>query len=168
MKKAFALLLIAILTLSATAFAATYTSDDIRFKYEDAAFEVSFEDRTDDESTVILSGKDEAWGQTYIRFYVHDLEDGETFPTMEDFPQMPDTTVTQGDWNGYKDVFMYTIENDDGTSQSFFIAPVLDEDGEIEDMLTVEIGITRIEDDEIAMGRDDLISEVLDTLMVDD
>jgi len=88
MKKAFALLLIAILTLSATAFAATYTSDDIRFKYEDAMFEVSYEDRTDDESTVILSGKDEAWGTTYIRFYVHDLEDGETFPTMEDFSQI--------------------------------------------------------------------------------
>lgn len=169
MKKLLALSLIAALTLMGlAALAETYVSDDLSFEYEDQAFEIAEDDRTDDETTVVLTGKVEAWGQTYIRFYLHDLRDGEALPTMADFEEMPDTTVTQADWNGYKDVFMYTLNNDDGTSQSFFIAPVVDNDGEVEDLLTVEIGITAIQDEDVAMGRDDLISAVVDTLKVDD
>ena len=48
-----------------------------------------------------------------------------------------------------------------------FVAPVVDEDGEIEDLLSVNIGVSPIEDDDVAMGRDDLISAVLDTLRID-
>ena len=169
MKKSFAMLLIAILAFTTVASAEAYTSDDISFEYDETAFEISLDDRTDDETTVVLSGTNEAWGETYIRFYLSDLEDGEALPTLDDFAKMPDTEVTQGEWNGYKDVFMYSLENEDGTCQYFFIAPVVDaEDGEVEELLTVEIGVSAIEDEETAMGRDDLISAVVDSLKIDD
>ena len=169
MKKLFALIVAALLALSATAFAEIYRSDDITFEYDEKAFEVSLDDRTDDETTVVLHGKNEAWGNTFISFYLKDLDDGEHFPTMEEMSQIPDTTVTQGDWNGYKNVFMYTLEYDDGTSEHFFIAPVMDKDDkEIEDVLTVHIGITKLDDEDAAMARDDAISAVVDTLKVND
>ena len=168
MKKMLALIVAALLALSAAAFAETYRSDDINFEYDEKAFEVSLDDRTDDETTVVLHGKNEAWGNTFISFYLRDLEDGEKLPTMEEMSQIPDTTVTQGDWNGYKDVFMYTLEYDDGTSEHFFIAPVMDDDGkEVEDLLTVHIGVSKIEDESVAMARDDAISAVVDTLKID-
>ena len=62
---------------------------------------------------------------------------------------------------------MYTIEDEDGTSDSFFIAPVADDDGEIEDILTVEISVSRIDDEETAMARDDAISAVVDSLKIE-
>jgi hypothetical protein len=64
---------------------------------------------------------------------------------------------------------MYTLEYDDGTSEHFFIAPVMDKDDkEIEDLLTVHIGVTKIEDESVAIARDDAISAVVDTLKVND
>ena len=170
MKKFFAMLIIAMLALSAFAFAeTTYTSDDISFTYDETVFEVTLEDRTDDETTVIINDIDEALGGVYVRFYLHDLEDDMGMPTLDDFADMPDTVVTQGEWNGYSDVFMYELHYDDGITQSFFIAPVTDaEDGEIEAQLTVEIGVHELEDEDAAMTRDDMISAVLDTLAVDD
>ena len=173
MKKFFALALITILTLSltTTAFAATYRydGDDIIFTYDENLFEIVEDDHTDDEDSVVLAAKDETWGQTYVRIYVADLDDGEGFPTMEDFAAMPDTTVEQMEtWAGFKNVFTYTLENDDDTTQTFFIAPVYDDDGEIEECLTVEIGVTKMDDADKAMLRDDAISEILNTLKVDD
>jgi hypothetical protein len=169
MKKMLALIIAALLALSTAAFAETYRSDDINFEYDENAFEVTLDDRTDDETTVVLHGKNEAWGNTFISFYLRDLEDGEKLPTMEEMSQIPDTTVTQGDWNGYKDVFMYTLENDDGTAESYFIAPVKDKDDkEIEDVLTVHIGTSKIEDEAVLQERDDAISAVVDSLKVDD
>ena len=170
MKKMLSLIIAALLALSAAAFAETYRSDDITFDYDENAFEISLDDRTDDETMVVLHGKNEAWGNTFISFYLRDLEDGEKLPTMEELSEMPDTTVTQGDWNGYKDVFMYTLEYDDGTSEHFFIAPVMDDDGhEIDDMLEVQIGVSKIDDEATTMERDDAISAVVDSLkLVDD
>ena len=171
MNKFFAILIAAVLALSCTAaFAATYThEDDIRFEFDDAKFEITMNDHTDDEDLVILTGKDAAWGDTFIRIHLRDLEDHETFPTMDEFTAMPDAKdLTQGEWNGFKDVFMYTVENEDGTSNHFFIAPVTDDDGEVEDILTIEIGVTAIEDEDAAMERDDLISAVVDSLKVAD
>ena len=169
MKKLIALIVAALLALSFTAFAEIYRSDDINFEYDENAFEISLDDHTDDETTVVLHGKNEAWGNTFISFYLKDLDDGEKFPTMEEMSEMPDTTVTQGDWNGYKDVFMYTLEYDDGTSEHFFIAPVMDDDGkEVEDLLTVHIGVSNIEDESVAMARDDAISAIVDSLKVKD
>ena len=44
MKKMIVMLLVAILALSTTAFAATYThEDDIRFEYDDAEFEITMD-----------------------------------------------------------------------------------------------------------------------------
>lgn len=168
MKKMLALIMATLLALSTAAFAEAYRSDDITFEYDEKNFEISLDDRTDDETTVVLHGKNEAWGNTFISFYLKDLDDGETFPTMADMSQIPDTTVTQGDWNGYKNVFMYTLEYDDGTSEHFFTAPVMDDDDkEVEDLLTVHIGVTKIEDESVAMERDDAISAVVDSLKVD-
>lgn len=170
MKKLFAMLLIATLSLTTVAFAATYRydGDDIVFTYDENIFEIVEDDHTDDEDSVVLAAKDDALGETYVRIHVRDLDDGEKFPTMAEFIPIADVEVTQGDWAGYKDVFMYTVENADGTSQHFFIAPVTDHDGEIEDILTVEIGVTNIEDEDALMMRDDAISEIVDTLKVDD
>ena len=171
MNKFFAIIIAAVLALSCTAaFAATYThDDDIRFEYDDARFEISMDDHTDDEDLIILDGKDAAWGNTFIRIHLADLRDGETFPTMDEFTAMPDAKdLTQGEWLGFKDVFMYTVENEDGTSNHFFIAPVTDDDGEVDAILTVIVGVSPIEDEDLAMTRDDLISAVLDTLQVDD
>ena len=171
MNKFFAILIAAVLALSCTAaFAATYTyEDDIRFEYDDAKFEISMDDHTDDEDLIILDGKDAAWGNTFIRIHLADLDDGETFPTMDEFTAMPDAKdLTQGEWNGFKDVFMYTVEYEDGGAEHYFIAPVTDDDGEVEDILTVNIGTSPIEDEDTLMARDDQISAVLDTLRVDD
>lgn len=171
MKKFFALILIAVMALSAaTAFAATYNHDnDLIFNYDETAFDIEMDDHTDDEDLVILTGRNEAWGNTFIRIHLAELDDGEQFPTMESFTPLADVEVTQGEWNGFKDVFMYTIEDEDGTVDSFFIAPVMDDDGdEVEDILTVEISVSKVEEEEIAMERDDRISEVVDTLKVDD
>ena len=171
MNKFFAILIAAVLALSCTAaFAATYThEDDIRFEYDENAFEITLDDHGDDEDLVILTGKDASWGDTFIRIHLADLDDGETFPTMDEFIAMPGASdLTQGEWNGFKDVFMYTVDYDDGTAEHYFIAPVTDDDGEIEDILTVNIGTSKLDDEDAAMGRDDQISAVLDTLRVND
>ena len=171
MNKFFAILIAAALVLSCNAaFAATYArDDDIRFEYDENAFEITLDDHGDDEDLVILTGKDAAWGDTFIRIHLADLHDGETFPTMDEFTAIPDAKdLTQGEWNGFKDVFMYTVDYDDGTAEHYFIAPVTDDDGEVEDILTVNIGISPIEDEGTAMERDDLISAVMDTLKVND
>ena len=169
MNKFFAILIAAVLALSCTAaFAATYThDDDIRFEYDDARFEIAMDDHTDTEDLIILNGKDEAWGDTFIRIHLAELIDNEVFPTLDDFVDMGDTVVTQGEWNGFKDVFMYTVEYEDGTTEHYFIAPVTD-DGEIDDILTVIIGVSRLDDEDAAMERDDLISSVMDSLKIDD
>ena len=169
MKKLIAL--IAVLALACTAaLAATYNDHDIAFEYDDASFEITMDDHTDDEDLVILSGKNEAWGNAFIKLHLRDLEDGEAFPTMDDFAEMVEasnTEVTQDEWNGFRDVFMYTVDYGD-SMESYFIAPVEDDDGEIDAILTVVIGVDRIDDEEAGMARDDTISAVLDTLKVDD
>ena len=168
MKKIITMILIALLALSTTAFATIYRHyDDITFEYDDTLFEISMDDHTDNEDMIILTGKDTAWGNTFIRIHLRELDDGEQFPTKDEFTPIADVEVTQGDWNGYKNVFMYTIEDEDGTSDSFFIAPVADDDGKIEDILTVEISVSRIDDEETAMARDDAISAVVDSLKIE-
>ena len=87
MKKFFALALIAILSLSTTAFAATYRydDDDIVFTYDENLFDVTMDDHTDDEDLVILSTKDE---KNFVRIPLAELDDGETFPTIADFKDL--------------------------------------------------------------------------------
>ena len=170
MKKTLILLLAAVIALSATALAATYRyEDDITFIYDETVFEITMDDHTDDEDLIILSGKEAAWGNTYIRIHLADLDDGKTFPTLDDFAVMPDAKdLTQGEWNGFSNVIMYTVEDAEGGTESFFIAPVTDDDGEVEDILTVEVGVAPLDDEALGMARSDKISEVLDTLKVED
>ena len=171
MKKQFAMLLVAALVLSTGAFAAVYThDDDIRFEYDENAFEISLEDCADDEDLVILSTKDE---KNFVRIHLADLDDGETFPTLADFKDVEEglgvKVETLETWaNGYKNVFTYTVDNGDGTTETTFIAPVYDDDGEIDDILTVRIGVEKDVDEEAGMARDDAISEIVNTLKVDD
>ena len=166
MKKLFAILMIAVLALTCTtAFAATYIDRDrdLTFEYDEALFEITMDDETDDELLVILSGKQSDW---YIKFYLADLEDGEKFPTLADFNDMAaqaNIEVTQGEWNGFTDVIMYTYPGE-GQSESVFIVPVYDDDDrEVEDILTITVGVTDMED---SMDRDDAISAVLDSMKV--
>lgn len=173
MKKIIAAMLIAVLSLSCAALAATYTDPDrdFTFEYDDAAFEISMDDHTDDEDLVILDLKNADFGEGYIRIHFRDLEDGETFPTKADFAEIEtsmNTEVTQGEWNGFKDVFMYDMTDEEGF-ESVFIVPVYDDDKtEVEDILTVNVRVSNLEDEEAGMGRDDAISAVLDTLKVID
>ena len=172
MKKIFALVLIAILALTTTAFAATYRydGDDIVFNYDENLFDITMDDHSDDEDLVILITKD---GNNYVRIHLAELEDDETFPTIADFKDLEEglgvkveTLETWG--NGYKNVFTYIVDDEDGTVETTFIAPVYDDDGEIDDILTVRIGVEKDVDEAAGMARDDAISEILDTLKVDD
>ena len=171
MKKFFALVLIAILTLTATAFAETYRyEDDITFNYDEKLFDITMDDHTDDEDLVILSTKD---GNNFVRIHLAELDDGETFPTIADFKDLEEglgvKVETLETWaNGYKNVFTYAVDNEDGTMETTFIAPVYDDDGEIDDILTVRIGVEKDVDEAAAMARDDAISDILNTLKVDD
>ena len=170
MKKLILMLMVALLALSAVAFAEPYRSGNIAFEYDEKAFEISLDDNLDDETTVVVYGKNEAWGHTYVSFYLKDLNDGEKFPTADELAKNNDATVTEGDWNGYKNVLMYAVEGDDGMTRNYFVVPVMDDDGhEIDDMLEVQIGVSKIDDEATTMERDDAISAVVDSLkLVDD
>ena len=173
MKKLFVVLLITMLALTCTAFATTYIDrdKDLTFEYDEDIFEIAMDDEADDELLVILAGKDPGWGETGISIHLGELRDGEEFPSVADFSEMVADTgnmVTQGEWNGFRDVIMFTSTFEDGSLESVFIAPIYDDDNdnEVEEILTVKINVANIEDEDIAMGRDDMISAVLDTLKV--
>ena len=168
MKKMFIMLLIAILTLSTAAFAATYThDDDITFRYDDAFFKISMDDHGDDEDLIILD--DQHGG--FVRIHLRDLDDGETFPTIEDFSEIEAANGTKveklAEWAGFTDVFTYGY-NVDAYHEDVFIAPIYDDDHEIDAILTVNIGGDALEDEAAGMERADMVSEVVDTLKVKD
>lgn len=170
MKKMIAILLAAMMMLGcATAFAATYTDRDrdLTFDYDDTLMEISHEDQTDDELLVILGFKDASWGDGFVRIHLRDLDDGEKFPTQAEVAASLNTEVTQGDWDGFRNVLMYDAVNNDTTLDQVFIVPVYDDDdNEVEDILTVEISVEKTVDEEAAMMRDDQISAVVNTLCV--
>jgi len=169
MKKMIALLMAALLALSAAAFAETYHTGDITFDYDEQAFEITLDDSTDDVTNVVVYGKVEAWGHTYVNFYMEDLKDGDHFPTAEELAKENNVEVTQGEWNGYSNVLMCAIEGDDGMTRSTFVVPVMDDDdNEIDDILTVGIGTSKIEDEAVLQERDDAISAIVDSLKLDD
>lgn len=163
MKKLFAALLIAVLALSATALAATYTHDDLTFEYEDTFFVITMEDHTDDEDLVILTDKNEG----SVRIHLRELEDGEAFPTAEEIAQSLNVEVEKLDtWANFRDALNYQVKTGD-IVETVFIAPVYD-DGKIEEILTVNIIGKPIEDEDAAMESSDCTSEVVDTLKVID
>ena len=166
MKKIIALILIGILALStAGAFAATYNhDDDLSFTYDDAYFTITMDDHTDDEDLVILSDKNNG----FVRIHLADLDDGEKFPTAEEVATAQNVEVeTLETWGNFKNVITYTYTIDTYT-ETVFIAPVYDDDGDVDDILTVNIGAEKIENEDAAMERSDRISEIVDTLKADD
>ena len=172
MKKLIAALLIASLALTGCAFAETYVDPDNRltFEYDDTCLEIVQEDVADDELLVILNGTVQSWGATGITLYLYDMEDGESFPALEDFADMEqelNIDVVQGEWNGFANVFMYDIAEGDGI-ESVFIVPIYDDDdpSDVDDVLTITITVEKADDEESAMDRDDAISEIVDTLKV--
>jgi len=170
MKKLIVMLLIAVFALSTTALAATYRhDDDITFEYDENAIEIAAEDHKDDEDRIVMGFKDSAWGDGYISIARQELPDGTPFPTQEEIAGELGATQleTLPTWGNFKDVFTASFTTDDLT-ETVFVAPVFDDDGEAEEMVTVTIGVTRLEDEDAAMARDDAISAIVDTLKVDD
>lgn len=169
MKKLIALIMAVLLALSAVAFAETYHTGDVVFDYDEKVFDISLDDSTDDMTNVVIYGKVESWGYYYVSFHVEDLKDGQPFPTAEALAKEKGVEVTESDWNGYKNVLMYTIEGDDGMTRSTFVVPVMDDDdNEIDDILHVVIATSKIKNEADLQARDDAISAVVDSLKVDD
>lgn len=166
MKKFIAILLISMLAMSAAAFAeTTYVYDDLTFDYDESFFAIEMEDHTDDEDLVVLSDKN----GDYIRIHLRDLEDGEAFPTAEEIAAARGVEVeTMDAWGNFKNAYYFELADADGAAEYVFIAPVYDDDGEIDDILTVNIGGPAIEDEDAAMEISDQISAVVDTLRVVD
>ena len=164
MKKIVAILIAAILAISATAFAATYVYDDITFDYDENFFTITTDDHTDDEDLVILTDKNGG----FVRIHLRDMEDGETFPTAESIAQTVGVEVIAMDeWANFKNVLCYDLTGEDSYYESVFIAPVYDDDeNEIDDILTINIGGPTIADEDAAIESSDLTSEVVDTLRV--
>ena len=170
MKKMIVMLLIAVFALSATAFAATYRhDDDITFEYDENAIEITSEDHKDDEDSIVMGFKDSAWGNGYVSIVRRELPDGTPYPTQEEIAGELGVAQleTLPTWGHFKDVYTASSTTDDVT-ETMFIAPVIDDDGEAEEMVTVTIGVTKLEDEDAAMARDDTISAIVDTLRVDD
>ena len=155
MKKLIAALLIAVMVLTAAvAFAEEYNGEDITFTYDENAFEITKDETDDNGHFVVLSAKDEAWGKTYVRFYVHKEDAYSSVESLQEL--LPDIEITQGEWNGFNDVIMY-----DDNEEALFLVPLT-----TGDWMTVGIHVTEIEDSDAAMTRDDLISAVLTSLKV--
>ncbi len=170
MKKMIVMLLIAVFALSATAFAATYRhDDDITFEYDENAIEIISEEHRDDVDNIVMGFKDSAWGNGYISIVRRELPDGTPYPTCEEIAGELGVAQleTLPTWGHFKDVFTASITTNDVT-ETTFIAPVIDDDGEAEEMVTVTIGVTSLADEDAAMARDDAISAIVDTLRVDD
>ena len=157
MKRTMATLLAAVLMLMGMALAESY-SDGFRFTYSKEYFEISTDEKGEDRHTVVLTGGVEEWGRTYIRFDLASLGGSDAPVTPDSLAgELPGIEITQGDWKGFSDVLMYRRDVD-GVTESCFIAPV------DEGLLSVTIGVTGLDDERVAMDRDDRISAVVDSL----
>ena len=85
-KRIVALLVTALLALTAAACADTYTDRDrdLTFEYDAAAFEVT-SDEADDVLVVTLTGSRTEWGAYGIAFDLRDLDDGDPVPKLSDY-----------------------------------------------------------------------------------
>ena len=143
----------------------------LQFTYDADVLEITYEDYTDDEDMVVLNFTNADWGESFVQIHLAELEDDETFPTEEDLAVIAeglDTNVEQLEtWGGFSNVYTYESTVEDIT-ETVFIAPVYDDDGEVEDCLTVTIVTCPLEDEEADMARSDAISAVIDSLVVVD
>lgn len=153
-RKLLAALLIALLALSFTAASAAAFSDvGLSFDYDEELFFIGSGEGDDDEKVVSLGARDFTWGETYIIIHLSVLGEDASLPTVEDFAEAG-IEATRGEWNGYADVIMYA----DGDERAF-VVPV-DE----AHVMTVSVHASDIDDEELAMARDDAVSAVLDSL----
>ncbi len=159
---AFALAFTAVAALAETA---TYTdrSEDFTLAYDTDAFEITLEDYQaddDDNLILVLSGRNEAWGEVFIQFTRTELEDEEDVKASQEAEAqlIAGMGATKGEWNGFYDVLMYTAEDETCTEQSFVI-PCTDDE-----TMAILVHVENIEDEEAVMARDDAISAVLDSL----
>lgn len=154
MKKALAALLLALLALScAGASAATFSDVGLSFEYDDELFFIGSGEGDAHEKVISLGAKDFALGETYIIFHLSDLGESEPLPTLEDFAESG-LEAMQGEWNSFADVIMYTAND-----ERVFVVPV--DDGHL---MTVAVHACTIDDEALAMARDDAISAVLDSM----
>ena len=143
----------------------------LQFTYDADALEIVFEDYADDEEKVVLGCTNADWGDGYIIVYLADESEDRTFPTQESFAELESNLNTKVEqlesWGNFTDVFTFTYVLDDIT-ETQFIAPVYDDDGEIEKLLSVTVNTSALEDEEADMARSDAISAVIDSLVVVD
>ena len=163
-------LLISVMILADAAMADTYNSPgkDLRFEYDERLFKITTEDNTDDELLINLDYLDVSWGNGYVSIYLRNLEDGESVPTLPSFAEVEKTlhtTVEQGACYGFKDAFYYTTEQD-GATESAIIVPICDEDNAASAILTVNVSISQLDDEETGRIRDDAISSVINSLKI--
>lgn len=165
MKRAIIALLIAAMLTTGVALAEeeTYTdrNGDFSFKYDPALFEIEVEDyaskEDDADAVVILTGKEPAWGETTIEIFESDAYTQEEIDELE---TALETTMETGEWNGFKNVMMYSYQIDDISGQAFVI-PCEDDDA-----LTASVSTGAVADEAVRQNRDDAISAVLDSLKI--
>ena len=170
MKKIISLILVAILALTAAfalAESATFTdrADDFTFTYDTEAFEITLEEyqsETDDDLVLVLSGRNEAWGNVFIQMnrVALDVENEEAMAAYREAEEalIEGAGATRIEWNGFAEVLTYSFDDEECVEQTFVI-PCTDDE-----TLSILIHADKIEDEEIAMERDDRISAVLDSL----
>ena len=158
------LIVLALSTVAALAEPVAYTdrADDFTFTYDPDVFEIvqeEYQSEEDDDLVLVLSGKDEAWGNVFIQFTrtAVNAEDAEASRAAEE-ELISGMGATKGEWNGFYEVLMYSAEDEESFEQTFVI-PCTDDE-----TLAILVHVDKIEDEEAAVNRDDQISAVLDTL----
>lgn len=158
-------LALAFTAIAALAEPATYTdrSKDFTLTYEADDFEITTEEYQaddDDNLVLVLGGKNEAWGEVFIRFIRTELDTDADLKAHQDAEAelIAGVGATKGEWNGFHDVLMYAIEDEECTEQSFVISCSDDE------TMAILVHVENIEDEEAIMERDDQISAVLGSL----
>ncbi len=154
-----------ITTVTALAEFVAYTDrdGDFTFTYDTDVFEVTFEDYQsddDDNLVLVLSGKVETWGNVFIQFTRVEFDEEDLY-TMQEAEQelINNTGATKGEWNGFYDVLMYGIDDEECIEQTYVITCSDDE------TLSILIHVDKIEDELSAKERDDQISAVVDTVV---
>ena len=140
---------------------------ELTFEYDTRLFEITREDRGDDELLVELTARPEEWKGASILVHLVDLKD-DAAPTLESFRDIEETygvKVTQGHWNGHDDVFAYAVDKDDHHEQVYVMTVYDAEDEEPEAVLSVNVNTEALQDEQATEKRDNAIDAVLETLV---
>lgn len=162
-RKMIALALAAMLLVCGCALADTNYSDRdemLTLTYDDALFEIALEDYASEDANadlvLILTGKNEAWGETDIEI----LRIQETIADADiaELEEALGIQTERGEWNGFENVISYSFEEENLTEATHII--------QYDDThtLTVSVLAESLEDEELLTQRDDAVSAVLDSL----